>query len=110
MVDRAAIDAQIREAMELLQKGHAGRVVIATYTREEFARLRPCEDYDDYKRRERLFAEGRAARGLLGRIIFQHIDAAGFRRWLADHPDVVPDDKARVAYASFLAIGTDGDL
>ena len=106
-MDRPTIEMRIAETMKLLRESKADNVVLATYTRAEFEQLRPGEDYDDFKRGERMFAEGLAARGLLGRIRFQFIDAAGFRRWLARHPGMEPDEHARAAYATCLATGAD---
>lgn len=106
-MDRPTIEMRIAETMKLLRESKADNLVLATYTREEFAKLRPLDNYDEYKRGERLFAEGLAARGLLGRIRFQFIDAAGFRNWLARHPGIKPDEHARAAYATSLATGTD---
>lgn len=97
------VDRQIRAALDLLEQDGADRVVIATYSREEFAELRPGENYDEYKRQERAIAEGLAARGLLGRIVFQPITAAGYYRWLAAHPEIEPGEAARSAYAASIA-------
>ena len=97
------IEQQIQAAMELLTQAPDAQIVIATYTREEFTELRPGEDYDDFKRRERDFAEGLASRGLLGRIRFQTIDSVGYYKYLADHPQLDNSESARAAYAAELA-------
>lgn len=102
------VEKQIQAAMDLLGQKENGQVVIATYDRDEFAELRRGEDYDAYKKQERAFAEGLAARGLLGRIKFQPITAEGYYHWLAGHPDVQPGEAARAVYAASIA--TDADL
>lgn len=91
---------QVDQVRKLAREQAPGAViVIATYTREEFAEIRPGEDYDAFKRQERIFAEALVAEHLDNRVAFQEIDAAGYYRFLAlRHMDI--GEASRAAYAA----------
>ena len=97
------IERQIQAVIDKLSEEPEAEIVLATYDREEFQELRRGQDYDTFKRQERAFAEGLAARGLLGRIRFQQITAAGYYQYLAKHPELSIGEASRAAYAATLA-------
>ena len=100
---KSIIERQIQAVIDKLSEEPEAEIVLSTYNREEFEELRRGEDYDAYKRQERAFAEGLASRGLLKRIRFQPITAAGYYSYLADHPELEPGEASRAAYAATLA-------
>ncbi len=94
------IDEIVKKVRNIAEKaGNApGSVVLATYTKDEFEELRPGEDYDAFKKRERRVAERLAAEGIAGAVAFQEIDSVGFYRYLA--AEGLPNNEAaRSAYA-----------
>lgn len=98
----APIANQVSAIRKLLEEHPAVDVVVlASFTREEFAELRPGEDYDRYKRQERAFAEALVREGINARVAFQEIDSAGYYRFLAA-TGLPAGDKSRAAYAADL--------
>jgi len=100
---RTVVEQQIAMVRQIAAEYPDAKLTIATYDREEFAELRRGEDYDRFKRQERQFLEGLARAGLMDRIFLQPIDAAGYWRFLAQHPEFEEDEASRSAYAAELA-------
>jgi hypothetical protein len=95
------IDKIIEKVREIVKNADEapGSIVLATYTKDEFEELRPGEDYDAFKKRERQVAERLAAEGIAGAVVFQEIDSVGFYRYLA--AERLPNNEAsRSAYAA----------
>lgn len=94
------IDEIIKKVREIAEKaGKAPRsVVLATYTKDEFEELRPGEDYDKFKKRERQVAERLSAEGIAESVVFQEIDSVGFYRYLAAEK-LQNNEASRSAYA-----------
>lgn len=66
---------------ELLQQklsGEAKLIVLATYRKEDYEKLIPDENYEDFMKEQELFIEILIKEGISQQIVFQAVDAAGF--------------------------------
>lgn len=97
------IEEKLNFIRDLLSKAPAGaQLALATYTAEEFAELRPGDDYADFKREERVIAERLIADGISGSVQFVPIDSVGYYRFIGQN-NMNNNEASRAAYAAHLA-------
>lgn len=99
--DHIIAEKQLAVIREIIREtaSQDAHLVLATYTREEFSELRPGEDYDVFKRQERIVAEALAREGLAHCVVFQEVDSVGYYRYIARH-GLKNCDSSRAAYAA----------
>lgn len=96
------IDQQVQFVKQKLAENPGAVIGIATYTAEEFAELRRGEDYNEFKRSEREFAEALCRAGVpVHNIAFVEIDSVGYYRFIAEK-GMELGDASRSAYAAYL--------
>lgn len=84
----------IRETNEKEGREQQG-IVIATYTQEEFAELKPGEDYELFKLTERYVAEDLVNLGI-DNVNFQEVDSIAYYKFIAEHN--LPNDQASISF------------
>ena len=77
----------VKAIVDLLnQHGPAGKIVLATYNREEYNELHKTPgnlSYDDHQMLLRIVSESLVGLKLHDRVVFQEIESAEYYRWLA---------------------------
>lgn len=96
------IDQQVAFVKSMVAENPGAVIAIATYTAEEFAELRKGEDYNEFKRGEREFAEALCRAGVPAHnIAFVEIDSPGYYRFIAEQKMEL-GEASRSAYAAWL--------
>jgi hypothetical protein len=96
------IDQQVQFIKQKLAENPGAVLALATYTAEEFAELRKGEDYNEFKRGEREFAEALCRAGVPAHnIAFVEIDSSGYYRFIAERKMEL-GEASRSAYAAYL--------
>ena len=96
------IEQQVAFVKRMVAENPGAVLAIATYTAEEFAELRKGEDYNEFKRSEREFAEALCRAGVPPHnISFVEIDSAGYYRFIAERKMKL-GESSRSAYAAWL--------
>lgn len=99
--DRAITEKQLAAIRAIIAQPNArgAQLVLATYSREEFVELRPGDDYDAFKRQERIVTKALVREGLAGRVVFQEVDSVGYYEFIGKRG--LPNcDSSRAAYAA----------
>ena len=97
-----SIAQQVEFVKSMISEHPNAVLAIATYTAEEFAELRPGEDYTAFKTGEREFAEALCRAGVPAHnIAFVEIDSVGYYRFIAEKKMEL-GESSRSAYAAWL--------
>lgn len=101
-MDLNIIQQQVAFVKQMIAENPGAVIAIATYTAEEFAELRRGEDYNEFKRSEREFAEALCRAGVPAHnIAFVEIDSVGYYRFIAKRKMEL-GEASRSAYAAWL--------
>ena len=101
-MDSNIIQQQVAFVKQMITENPGAVLAIATYTAEEFAELRKGEDYNEFKRSEREFAEALCRAGVPAHnIAFVEIDSVGYYRFIAERKMEL-GEASRSAYAAWL--------
>ena len=101
-MDSNIIQQQVAFVKQMIAENPGAVLAIATYTAEEFAELRKGEDYNEFKRSEREFAEALCRAGVPAHnIAFVEIDSVGYYRFIAERKMEL-GEASRSAYAAWL--------
>lgn len=98
---RRIAELNMKEILQILKEtdrkieGDRSGVVIATYTAEEFAELKPGEDYELFKLVERYVIEDLAAKGIKN-VFFQQVDSVEYYKFIAEQN--LENNPASIAY------------
>ena len=100
--ENSVIKQQVAFVKSLVAENPSAVIAVATYTAEEFAELRKGEDYNEFKRGEREFAEALCNAGVPAwHISFVEIDSVGYYRFIAER-NMELGEASRSAYAAWL--------
>lgn len=80
--------------------GECQGLIIADYTKEEFEKIRPDDDWSGYIEQRFLFTSLLQREGIEANVIFQQIDFDGFTTFCADQ-NIGNTEASRGSYAVF---------
>ena len=95
---KAAIQ-QIRKVLAEADKASGGKcagIVVADYTKEEFAELKPGEDWLEFAEIQTMVAEKLKELGIANRVILHPVDSVKYYRFFAENE--LENNQASVSY------------